>query len=491
MARLQLLLPLVFWALWVTHGELTPVHPALGAPIYLLSLGLVVVIMRRWARRAMSGTTFRSTAATTRFHQAMFAARWCVMCIHVAALFYLGWGDLIVMTGLTFSGRVESLPALVSMIPVILAWIGLIWAQYPLDRAIREQNLMVALNAGDAFFEPPPIGPYIASNTRLQVFSLLAPVAIAILLRDLVMLLLRRSGGWDVAEMDIVATLVGAGFVFLIGPEILRRVLPVTRLPDSPLRARLEAMCERLGLRYRDILIWRTHFSLGNAAVMGLVPRFRYIMLSDLLIETMNDRQIEAVFAHEAGHVKHRHMTWYVVFAIVFFAWLDASEQVLSWAIWNNNVPAGVPLDVIIFGLGIVGFFVIFGSLSRSFERQADLFAARSVVGGQAASAVQPDGVEVFNSALAHVARINNMPLDATSYSVGRGRIGRAYGWLVHHAGTWLHGSIRSRMDYLRSLPDSPETTARFDRRMFAIRVGLIVALCSTTAWVVTAMMTG
>jgi STE24 endopeptidase len=491
LARLQLLLPLVFWALWISHGDLGVVHPAMGTPIYFLSLALIVVTMRRWARGAMHGTTFRSTRATVRFHQGMFAARWCVMAVHVVSLFYLGWGELILWTGLAFDGRVESLPAMVSMIPVVLAWIGLIWAQYPLDRAIREQNLMAALNAGDAFFQPPELGPYLASNTRLQVFSLLAPVAIAILLRDLVMLLMSRSQRFDLAEMDIIATLVGAGFVFLIGPEILRRVLPVTRLPDSPLRERLEAMCDRLGLRYRDILIWRTHFSFGNAAVMGLVPRFRYIMLSDLLIETMNERQIEAVFAHEVGHVKHWHMTWYVIFAVVFFAWLDASEQVLSWAIWNNNVPASMPLDAIIFGLGIIGFFIVFGSLSRSFERQADLFAARSVVGGQAASAVQPAGVEVFNSALAHVARINNMPLDATSYSIGRGRWGRVYGWLVHHSGTWLHGSIRSRMEYLRSLPDAPEATARFDRRMYAIRVGLLVALCSTTAWVVTSMMAG
>lgn len=488
MARLQLLLPLVMWALWINHNQTRIDYSGWGVPIYLLSLGWVVILMRRSARRAMQGTTIRSVSATARFHQKMFAARWVVMLIHATGLFYLGWGDWIRDAGLSMNGRLESFPALMSTIPIVLVWIGLIWAQYPLDRAVREQNLMTALNAGEAFFEPPSLREYVINNARVQIFSLLIPVGVAILVRDVLILLIQRYGTWDQTTTEVVATLTAAGMVFLIGPEILRRVLPVTRLPDSPLRDRLQAMCERLGLRYRDILIWKTHFSFGNAAVMGLIPRFRYILLSDLLIETMDQRQIEAVFAHEAGHVKHRHMTWYVIFAVVFFTWLDAMERVLVWWVWEGRAPASVPLDTVLFVVGVVGFFVIFGSLSRLFERQADLFAARNVGRTVDDPKVEPEGVEVFNSALVHVARLNNMPLDASSYSSGRGWLGRGYGWLVHHAGTWLHGSIRSRIEYLRSLLYAPEAAERFDRRMYAIRLGLIAALCCTTAWMLTTL---
>ena len=487
MSRLQLLFPLIFWAIWLGQRGEPVVAPWMGSAIYAMSLALVVVLMRRWARRAMRGTTFRSVQATSRFHQAMFAARWAILAIHGVALLYLGFGDLILATGITFRGHAEAPAALVSSIPVVLAWIGLIWAQYPLDRAIREQNALAALNAGESIFEPPSLRQYIASNARLQVLSLLAPVAIAILLRDAVLLALDAAGMPRDGTNEVIATLMSAGFVFIVGPEILRRELPVQRLPDSPLRDRLEAMCKRLGLRYREILVWRTHFSFCNAAVMGLVPRFRYILLSDLLLDTMDDRQVEAVFAHEAGHVMHRHMTWYVVFAVVFFLWLGAAETIVGWIFWSGHVPVQVPLETIMFGIGVLAFFLIFGSLSRSFERQADLFAARTISRAPAED-VQPDGVEVFNSALAHVARLNNMPLDARQFAHGRGRIGRVYASLVHHAGTWLHGSIRARMDYLRSLPNNPARTSRFDRRMTAIRIALLVALCSTTAWVITSM---
>src|SRR5205823_14715197 len=81
-------------------------------------------------------------------------------------------------------------------------------------------------------------------------------------------------------------------------------------------RARLDAICNRAGVRCRDVLLWRTHHSVGNAAVMGLLPRFRYVLLSDLLVESLPDEQISAVFAHEVGHIRHRHMVWYVLFFI-------------------------------------------------------------------------------------------------------------------------------------------------------------------------------
>ena len=66
-----------------------------------------------------------------------------------------------------------------------------------------------------------------------------------------------------------------------------------------------------------EILLWQTNNNMGNAAVMGVVPQVRYILLSDLLLQTMTDRQIEAVFAHEAGHVVHRHIAWYGVFVVI------------------------------------------------------------------------------------------------------------------------------------------------------------------------------
>jgi STE24 endopeptidase len=206
-------------------------------------------------------------------------------------------------------------------------------------------------------------------------------------------------------------------------------------------------------------------------------------MISDLLLTTMSERQIEAVFAHEAGHVMHRHMNWYVVFIVVFFLMLTGLETRMGdwWIV--QAMPQWVPLDLLVVAAGLGLFFVAFGSLSRSFERQADVFATRNLTAAaEDQAAPNADGVEVFSSALVHVARLNNMPLDSAPLYPRRG-LRAWYGRIMAHTATWLHGTIRSRLDYLHHLPNSPETAEAFDRRMINVRLALLVALCATTVW--------
>ena len=98
--------------------------------------------------------------------------------------------------------------------------------------------------------------------------------------------------------------------VLLMTPALLVFVLPTQRMPDSPLRRRLEELCQQHGLRVNNVLLWRTHSSVGNAAVMGVIPGVRYLLVTDLLLEAMPEDQVVAVFAHEIGHVVHRHLLW-------------------------------------------------------------------------------------------------------------------------------------------------------------------------------------
>ena len=276
------------------------------------------------------------------------------------------------------------------------------------------------------------------------------------------------------AAKTIEWTLVplSAARVFIFAPEILRRVLQTQPLPDSPLRRRLEEMCRRAGLRYRDILLWRTGNNMGNAAVMGVVPQVRYILLSDLLLESMTDQQIEAVFAHEAGHVVHRHIAWYGVFVVIviasqlLFAKLaDVFDvRLLFLPVWLR--------DPIILALAVAAFFLLFGILSRWFERQADVYAARTMelelqpVGAitrSSDSAVGLHGANLFASALHRVAVVNNISVSARNFS---------------------HGSIQERVNYLRRLSVQPSQTLAFDRFMRTLYLILGGALVASIAWV-------
>jgi STE24 endopeptidase len=127
-------------------------------------------------------------------------------------------------------------------------------------------------------------------------------------------------------------------------------------------------------------------------------------------------------------------------------------------------------------GFGV--FWVLFGWLSRRFERQADVYAARAMQLSHAAKAPQlvpagsmdatpgvapadhahvgMQGATVFMSALQRVAAINNIPIAARN---------------------WTHGSIESRMNYLERIAHDPTLTRQFDRMMWLLYTALLLLL--------------
>jgi len=219
-------------------------------------------------------------------------------------------------------------------------------------------------------------------------------------------------------------------------------------------------------LRYRDILLWQTDNNMGNAAVMGLVPLVRYILLSDLLLESMTDEQIEAVFAHEVGHIVHRHMAWYVVLIVILMLGMSLAEILLQPRL--SHLPFHLNFDVVLNVAGFAIFISVFGFLSRRFERQADVYAARTIEHHAAlnpSNHVGPHGATVFASALHRVAVVNNIPIRARNFT---------------------HGSIAARMNYLQEIANDPKRTGAFDRVMIATYTLLIVALLllGSAAWV-------
>lgn len=208
---------------------------------------------------------------------------------------------------------------------------------------------------------------------------------------------------------------------------------------------------------------------------MGVMPGMRYILLSDLLLETMTDQQIEAVFAHELGHIVHRHLLWYGVFVVVLMLAFFAAGTTLDAEMAARHLGQWLPPTAIATVLGAGVFFLAFGYLSRRFERQADVFAARTLQetetpGDQ--SYVGQHGATLFSSALHRVAVVNNIPETARS---------------------WCHGSIAKRMNYLHDLSLDPAHTFRFDRAMGRVRAMLLTALvvCTFGAWAVSRLAPG
>ncbi|MCG8508707.1 MAG: M48 family metalloprotease, partial [Rhodospirillales bacterium] len=224
--------------------------------------------------------------------------------------------------------------------------------------------------------------------------------------------------------------------------------------------------------KVRELLLWRTYGGMINAAVLGLFGPLRYILLTDALLDTLDKRSVEAIMAHELGHVKKKHMFWLllaaitllglleIVFGLLFAVMLgglsepaevDPMRRVLLWPFSEVSLDHAVMIAAV--SVTMVVWFFAFGWVSRRIERQADTFAVRHMaeVGEQTArdelgrQVIDAQAAESMVHALRQVAELNHVPPQRKS---------------------WRHGSIAWRQDYLRSLVGKRLDALPIDRTM-------------------------
>lgn len=355
----------------------------------------------------------------------------------------------------------------------VILWI----AAYPAERALRLFGDPQPYNRPPTGCPPWRMGAYLDFNLRHHLLVVAAPVTLILFTANMTRgygVLLRRWTGW-VWTPDVLLAVVTGG-VFVVAPVLLCRIWRTAPLESGALRERLEAVCLRIGLRFHDILIWKSDGIMINAAVMGVFAPVRYVLLSDALLATMSQRQIEAVFGHEAGHVRHRHIQHFLVFAVV--GWMAVAGLMEGLARTTNGSNAWWGLSAVtIQGIGIVATILFwglgFGWVSRRFERHADLFGARCVT-PSASECDRPCSVHldpctsrpedgrvcataaaIFASALQRVALLNGIPSEERS---------------------WRHSSIGSRIRFLTSLAGDPALALAFERLIRRIKTTLLAA---------------
>jgi STE24 endopeptidase len=294
--------------------------------------------------------------------------------------------------------------------------------------------------------------------------------------------------GWDSNDWAPPVEVAAMGMLLLVGSPLIARIAWPTRpLPPGPLRDRLEGLAHRLGFRCSDILVWDTGQNMANACVTGSLPWFRYVLLTDALIDSLDSHEIAAVFGHEIGHIAHRHLLYSGVFfaaSLAILAIFGESIDAGLFALTSRFLGSGHPLLVTMLQasgmLLIAGLYVliVLGHVSRRFERQADIFGCQAVSCGQrvcpphlddehppAAEAkpagICPVGIHIFARALRNVALVNGTETRALS---------------------WRHGSIARRIAFLEELESRPEALGRFEADVSRLRLIMTVGLLAAAA---------
>ncbi len=163
-----------------------------------------------------------------------------------------------------------------------------------------------------------------------------------------------------------------------------------------PLRAsdklkELKAFLDTKRFRCRDLVDWPIFEGrMLTAGIMGIVPKYRYLLITDSLMNVLTIEELKAVVAHEMGHARYRHMLFYTMFFLAYmvlsFGLFDIFGSFLavlpffmqgfaeneSGAITLYYLALSLPvlLSLLVYFRFIMGFFM------RHFERQADLYSA-------------------------------------------------------------------------------------------------------------------
>lgn len=246
----------------------------------------------------------------------------------------------------------------------------------------------------------------------------------------------------------------------VIFPVLIKNLWNCQTMPDGPARAHMEEFCRQQNFRYTDIMLWPLYEGkMLTAGVMGLSKRYRYLLITPALLEALTPYEIEAVLAHEIGHIKKYHLQLYLLLFMGFGLVASLIASPLLYLLLNSNIfyliINAIRIDpeaaltfwgvAPMFVIMVVYFRYVFGFFMRNFERQAD--------------------TQVFK------ALGDSTPLISSLEKIG---------WLsgnIRDKPSWHHFGIGQRVDFLEKCSRDKSLIARHDRKIYGSLILFIVLL--------------
>ncbi|HJX34359.1 MAG TPA: M48 family metalloprotease [Desulfatiglandales bacterium] len=244
-------------------------------------------------------------------------------------------------------------------------------------------------------------------------------------------------------------------------PPVIRNWWGCTPFGQSDRIDELKGFLDKMGFRYRDLMRWPIFEGrMVTAGIMGVMPRYRYILITDSLMEILSVEELKAVMAHEVGHAKYGHLFFYVLFFLgyiaISFGLFEIFSNILAFnpfliGVFNRTGAQATNLFYLILSIPIlltilIYFRFLMGFYMRNFERQADLYSA--VVMGSPGPTI---------SSLEKIALVSGKIRDLPS---------------------WHHFSIKERVDYLWRFLKEPSLVNRHNRMItLSFAIYLICAI--------------
>ena len=239
--------------------------------------------------------------------------------------------------------------------------------------------------------------------------------------------------------------------LFIAAPPILIHSWGAKSLESSEAKTLIIEELKQNKVPVRSIRLWPEEvLPHSTAGVIGIIPGFRYLMISRKLMEFLNKDELKSVVAHEAGHLRKKHLLF---FAIAMLGFMVLAQIILTGLTLSFPQSPIIQESYLILPLWLVGLLIFirfgFGFLSRNFERQADC------------NAFSRNGLTPIANALFKVSWINAIDPERSN---------------------WHHWGIRERVNFLKQCEEDPQKINRHHHRVSKIQVGclMIVSLLLT-----------
>jgi len=245
--------------------------------------------------------------------------------------------------------------------------------------------------AGGIVYLSESAGKFISDNIKFNL-AIVIPWLILTLGTDVLKLLniawITKNSSSPLFQLMFFALFL---LIFLIiGPLLIIKLWDCKPLKEGELRDKILEFTEKEGISFKEILSWNSlSKSLMTAGVLGYFPFFRYLLITPELMKILSTEEIIAVVSHETGHVRRKHILYYLLLFVGFAVISSGLMNIIYLMILSS--PLGINLitgQADILGISpfhflagtfsimmfILYFRFVFGYFMRNFEREADIY---------------------------------------------------------------------------------------------------------------------
>ncbi|MFY0601331.1 MAG: M48 family metallopeptidase [Cyclobacteriaceae bacterium] len=243
---------------------------------------------------------------------------------------------------------------------------------------------------------------------------LLTIIVGGVLISVLVYLVMEMGSGFWVYFWGVITI-----FVLFLNVFYTSLILPLfnklSPIEDGDLKSSIKAYSDKVQFPLKNIFVidGSKRSSKGNAFFSGLGKQ-KKVVLYDTLIENHTIEELTAVFAHEVGHFKKKHIILGTVISILTIGFM---LFLLSRMVFNSEVSYAMGGDISALHLNIMAFGILYSPvstilglvgniISRKNEYEADNYAVTTYGGEPLISALKKMSTDHLSNLTPHPAYV-------------------------------------------------------------------------------------